>query len=300
MAETVSWSLIVLLFITGIYLVAVMERWAFLGRWELSGPFKSLFSYFIQEDIRPHQRDKIFYETAPVLFITAAFLAAVILPFGKEYVIIDFGTGALFLNAALAYIMVSVLMAGWAHNSVYALIGGWRFLAQLIAYSMPVVMSITAAVMRSESMLLSKIVLSQEPLWNILYQPVGFLLFYLASMALAFLPPFDLPNAPGNLAGGVLAEYTGKRLMVIRLGRLVLVLTLSIAITVLFLGGWYGPLLPGFVWVFLKTFIVATSFFVAGRYIPRIRHDHLLEWSWKYATPAALFNILWVGILLLI
>ncbi len=300
MSQTVYWIVTILLFTAGVYLLAVMERWAVYGRLELTYPVKSWLSLLGQESVTPRKLDMVFYETAPLLFITAALLAAMVLPFGQGSPAIDLATGALFINASLAYVMVAVLMAGWAPNGVYAMVGGWRFLGQLIAYSMPIVMAITATVMRAESMALTKIVDSQQGLWNIVYQPVGFLLFYLSSMALAFLPPFDLPVAPGTLAGGVLAEFTGVRLLIFRVGRLVLVMTLSLATTVLFLGGWHGPFLPDFVWTFLKTLAVAASFFGISRFAVRIRYDSLLAWSWKYATPAALFNILWVGILLLL
>lgn len=292
--------LFIMLYLAAIYLIAVLEQHSIQKAWNFTGPLNSLVFYFTQEDVKPHQRDKVFYELAPVLFIAAALLAIFVLPLSKEFTITGLSTGALFINAVFAYIMVAMVMAGWAPNGVYSMIGGWRFLGQLVAYSMPIVMAITATVMRAESMSMEAIVNSQASLWNIVYQPVGFVLFYLASMALAFLPPFDLPLAPGELAGGVWAEFTGARLLIFRLGRLMLILSLSLAITVLFLGGWQGPFLPGFIWTFIKTITVAASFFFVGNFMPRMRHDDMLEWSWKYLTPAALFNILWVGILLLI
>ena len=187
------------------------------GNFSISYPFRKFFRLLVQEEIKPGQRDKIFYETAPFLFAAAVLGAFSVLPLLENTVIVNMATGGLFLNAALAYIMVSMLMAGWSANGVYSMIGGWRFLAQLIAYSMPVVMTITAAVMRAESISLIKIVESQQGLWNIIYQPVGFVLFYLSAMALSFLPPFDLPVSKGELAGGVWSEFTGVRLLVFKI-----------------------------------------------------------------------------------
>ncbi len=290
----------IFLFAAGAYLLAVLERWLWHGSFRPAHPVQALARLLVQESVTPRKYDKVFFETAPFLFIAAVLGAVCVLPFAENQAILHLATGALFVNAALAYVMVAVLMAGWAPNGVYQLIGGWRFLGQLIAYSMSIVMTITATVMRAESMDMTAIVTSQASLWNIVYQPVGFLLFYAAAMALAFLPPFNAPTAPGELAGGVWAEFTGTRLLAFRLGRLLLVLTLSLSVTVFFLGGWLGPWLPGAVWVLLKTLAVAASFLAVGRYLPRIRPDHLLAWSWKYATPAALFNILWVGIILLL
>lgn len=295
-----SWIATVILFAGGVYFVALMEKWSFSGQIEWAAPLHAGLQYLGQEEIRTRRYDTVFYETAPVLFITVVLLAVAILPFAQNMVIVDLGTAALFINAALVYIMVSLIMGGWSANGVYGMIGGWRAMAQLIAYSMSVVMAITAAVMRAESMGMSEIIQSQVPVWNIFYQPVGFLLFYFSVMAMAFLPPFDLPDAEGEITGGAWAEFTGARKILFRLGRLCLILTVSVAVTVFFLGGWSGPILPGFVWTFIKTALVAASFFWVGRQLPRIRHDHLLEWGWKYAVPAALFNILQVGVVLLL
>lgn len=300
MEETFTWILIAFLFFAGIYFIAVAERYFYSNRFDITYPIRKLFYLFHQEDIKPAQRDSVFYETAPFLFVAAVIAAFSILPLTENTVLVPMATGGLFLNAALAYIMVAMVMAGWSANGVYSMIGGWRFLAQLIAYSMPVVMTITAAVMRAESISLIKIVESQQSLWNILYQPIGFVLFYLSAMALSFLPPFDLPLSRSELAGGVWAEFTGVRLLVFRTGRLMLILTLSVSIVVLFLGGWYGPWLPGFGWMILKTAVVSVSLMVAGKKVSRLHHDQLLSWSWKYLTPAALFNIFYVGVILLL
>lgn len=300
MQSSLTLFIVVLLFAGGVYALAVLEHWSVAGCLAWARPARLALKLLAKEEIRPRKQDAIFYQAAPVLFLAAAALAAAVLPWAANVPLIGLATGALFVNAAFAYVMVAMLMGGWAVNGVYAMLGGWRFLGQLIAYSMPLVMALTATVMRAESMLPAQIVLSQRGLWNVLYQPVGFALFYLAALALAFLPPFNFPVAAGELAGGVWAEFTGGRLLLFRLGRLLLLLSLALSVTVFYLGGWQGPWLPGFAWTFLKMLLVAASFLMGGRYLPRIRYDQMLEWSWKYATPAALANILWVGILLLL
>jgi NADH-quinone oxidoreductase subunit H len=222
-----------------------------------------------------------------------------VLPLAPGLVVANLATGALFVNAALAYVMVALLMAGWGPDAAYAMVAGWRFLGQLVAYSMLIVMPITAVAMRAESLLTTEIVESQAPLWNALYQPLGFALFSLAAMAVCFLPPFDLPTAPGELAGGVSAEYTGWRLAVFRAARAALVSTLALAVAVFYLGGWLGPALPPWAWTALKTLAVAAVMLLAGRYVPRLREAQLLAWGWKYGIPLALANIFWVGVVLL-
>ncbi|HEX2916362.1 MAG TPA: complex I subunit 1 family protein [Chloroflexia bacterium] len=290
---------IILAVVAGSYFIAVVEYWSITGRFQPGRPLLSGLALLGRESIVPRKADRTLYETAPVLLLGATLLALAVLPLAPGLIITDLATGALFVNAALAYVMVALVMAGWGADGIYQMIGGWRFLSQLIAYAMMIVMTITAAAMRASSLFTTEIVVSQATLWNILAQPLGFVLFWLAGMALAFLPPFNLPVG-SDLAGGVEGEYSGMRLAVFRLGHLVLVLTISGAVTVFFLGGWLGPFLPGWLWTGLKTLLVATVMLVAGRYLPRLKEEQLLEWGWKLGIPLALANILWVGITLLL
>jgi len=292
--------LIVLALLVGAYLVAVLEAWLANGRLRLAGPFWASVALLGRESIVPRTPDRLFFETAPVLLLVAAVLAAAVLPLSPSLIIANMATGALFINAALAYVLVALLMAGWGPDGAYALIGGWRFLGQVIAYSMLVVMPITAVAMRAESLLTTDIVLSQSGVWNIVYQPLGFVLFFVASLAVAFLPPFDLPTAGGELAGGVEAEYTGSRLAVFRLGRMVLIVSLAAATTVFYLGGWLGPVLPPWVWSAVKILFVSAVMLLIGHILPRIRETQLLAWFWKLGIPLALLNIFIVGVLVLI
>jgi NADH-quinone oxidoreductase subunit H len=292
--------LAILMLLVGAYLVAVLEGWVSTGRLRPAGPITSGLALLGRESVVPRRPDRIFFEVAPPLLLVAALLAAAVLPLSPGLIVADLATGALFVNAAWVYVMVALLMAGWGPNGAYAMVGGFRFLGQLVGYSMLIVMSLTAVAMRAESLFTTEVVESQAALPNAIYQPVGFALFFLAAMAVAFLPPLDLPTAPGELAGGVVAEYTGWRLAVMRLGRAVLVVTLAAAVAVFYLGGWLGPVLPPWAWSALKTLLVAAVMLLAGRYVPRLRETHVLEWSWKIGIPLALLNIFYVGVLLLV
>jgi NADH-quinone oxidoreductase subunit H len=285
--------------VIGLYVVAVVEDWTVSGRVRPAAPLWGALALFGRESVVPRQPDRLFYETAPMLLLLAALLSASVLPLAPDLVGIDLATGALFVNAALAYVMVALVMAGWGPDAPYALVGGWRFLGQLVAYGMLIVMPIAAVAMRAQSLAMTAVVMSQASLWNALAQPLGFALFWLAAMAVAFLPPFDLPNAAGELAGGVFSEYTGVRLVVVRLGRLVLVLSVATAIAVFYLGGWLGPVLPPWLWTGLKTLAVVVAMLLMGRFAPRLSSDALLAWSWKLGIPLALVNIFWVGVTLL-
>jgi len=296
----VSVALTLLMLAAGAYLVAVLEGWISTGRLSAAGPITGGLALLGRESLVPRKPDRIFFEVAPPLLLVSAVLAFAVLPISPNLIVADLATGALFVNAALAYVMVALVMAGWGPDGVYAMVGGWRFLGQLIAYSMLIVMPITAVAMRAESLVTTDVVVSQAALPNALYQPVGFLVFVAAAMAVCFLPPLDLPNAPGELAGGVEAEYTGWRLAVFRLARLLLVVTLAAAITVFYLGGWSGPLLPPWAWSAAKALLVAAAMLMVGRYVPRLGEADFLQWCWKLGIPLALFNIFYVGVLLLV
>ncbi|MFV2038158.1 MAG: NADH-quinone oxidoreductase subunit H, partial [Paracoccaceae bacterium] len=223
-----------------------------------------------------------------------------VIPLAPGLIITDLATGALFLNAALAYVLVALIMAGWGPNGAYGMIAGWRFLGQFIAYAMLIVMPITAVAMRAESLMTSEIVMSQAQLWNVFYQPIGFVLFVVATMGLAYLPPFDLPLAPGDLAGGLEAEYTGVRLGILRLGRMVVIVSLAGATVTFYLGGWLGPWLPAWVWSVIKILAVSALMLTAGRYLPRVREAQYLAISWKLGITLALANIFLVGVIALV
>ena len=293
-------TIVILALLAGAYVVAVLEGWATSGRVRPAGPALDAVALLGRESVITRSSDRIFFEVGPVLLLISALLAAAVLPLAPGLIITDLATGALFVNAALAYVMVALVMAGWAPDGVYAMVGGWRFLGQLVGYSMLIVMPLTAVAMRAESLFTTRIVESQGPMWNVIFQPLGFVLFFLAALAVCFLPPFDLPTAPGELAGGVMAEYTGARLAIMRLARAVLVVTLAVTTTVFYLGGWLGPVLPSWAWTLGKSLLVAAAMLFVGRYVPRIREEHLLQWFWKLGIPLALLNILYVGIVLLV
>lgn len=284
----------------GVYLVALLEEWVATGRVRPTVPLLRGLATLARESLVPRRPDRLLYEAAPPLLLAAALLAAAVLPLAPGLIVADLATGALFVNAALAYVMVALVMAGWGPNGAYAMVAGWRFLGQLVAYGMLIVMPLAAVGMRARSLSTVDVVRSQGALPNALAQPLGFAVFWVAALAICFLPPLDLPVAPGELAGGVFGEYTGARLAVMRLARLVLVLTLASTIATFFLGGWLGPLLPPWAWMAAKTLAVVAGLLVPGRFLPRLRGEDLLAWSWQLGIPLALANIFWVGVTLLL
>lgn len=295
-----SIALVLLALAIGAYFIAMVEGWAVHGRFSLTRPALSALALLGRESLLARTPDRLFFEAAPILLLVAGLLSVAVIPLAPGLIITDLATGALFLNAALAYVLVALIMAGWGPNGAYGMIGGWRFLGQFVAYAMLIVMPITAVAMRAESLSTTVIVTSQAQLWNLLYQPIGFVLFVVAAQGLAWLPPLDLPNASGDLAGGVEAEYTGVRLAVLRLARMVIILALAGAIVTFYLGGWLGPWLPGWAWSAIKILIVTTAMLTAGRLVSRVREARYLAVSWKLGISLALANIFLVGVIALV
>ncbi len=295
-----SWLIPLIALIGAIYLLAVIEGWSLGGAFSLARPARAALAMIGQESTKTRKSDALFYQAGPVLLLVAGVLAVAVIPLAPDIILADMATGALFLNAALAYVLVALIMAGWGPNGAYAMIGGWRFLGQFLGYAMLIVMPITAVAMRAESLMTTQIVTSQAGLWNVFYQPLGFVLFMIAAQALIFLPPLDLPVAPGELAGGVEAEYSGPQLLVFRLARFVIILALAGAATTFYFGGWLGPVLPDWVWSGLKTMIIAAAMLSVGRFLPRLREERFLALCWKLGIPLSLINILVVGVLVLV
>lgn len=295
-----SIAVVLLSLIAGSYFIAVLEGWLVNCRLSLTRPAISALALLGRESLVARTPDRLFFEAGPVLLLVVGLLAAAVIPLAPGLIVTDLATGALFLNAALAYVLVALIMAGWGPNGAYGMMGGWRFLGQFIAYAMLIVMPITAVAMRAESLSTTEIVMSQSALWNVVYQPIGFVLFVVAAMGLAWLPPLDLPTASGDLASGIEAEYTGARLAVLRLARMLIILVMAGATVTFYLGGWLGPWLPAWAWSAIKILAVTTLMLTAGRLVPRVREARYLEVSWKLGISLALANILLVGVIALV
>lgn len=282
----------------GTYLIWLFERRITTGSWYWLTAVSTAYGGRGWPE-KPTRRDKVFYDGAPLVFALAVVTTATVLPLSPGASIVPLATGALFINAALAYVMVAAVMAGWAPNREFPMVGAWRFLGQFIAYGMPIVMAIAAVAMRAESLNIDEIVASQTGVWNAVFQPLGFLLFFFSAVALAFLPPFDGPVATSEIKGGVFASYNGWRYLVMRTAHMALILVLAWAIAIFYLGGWHGPVLVDWLWTAVKTVAVAVAMLSLGGLVPRFSVDKVLAIGWKLAIPLALLNIFVVGLLLL-
>lgn len=248
----------------------------------------------------PHRPDGWLFHLAPPLLLVAAIVALATVPWAPGFRGIDVSTGGILFSAALAYVTPAVFMAGWGAGSPLAVLGGFRFLALMLAYAMPLAMVVTAVAAPAESLRPSDIVNVQDTVPMAVSQPLALLLFVPAAMAVALLPPFDLAHADGEMGGGAFRQYTGVHAGIVALAQRILVVAVAGMTSALFLSGWHGPVLPPAVWMAIKTVAVAALLLLAGRMLPRPPLEQVLSWAWKAAIPLALLAIAWAGLVTLL
>ena len=262
-----------------------------------------------KEDHIPDEADRFLFTLAPIITLVATFSVFVALPIGEPVTI--WGTEITLhltdMNVALLYVLAiagidvfGVIIGGWASNSKYAVLGSLRTCAQLISYEIPMGFAVVGVVMLAQSMSLVTIVEAQADLWNVVYQPIGFLVFFIAGMAEAQRIPFDLPEAEGDLGAGYHTEYSGMRFSLFMISEYLIMVFLSALTVILFFGGW-NPLfvpLPPMVWFLLKTSFFIWLFMWFRFTFPRYRYDQLMSIGWKVLLPLSLANILITGVFL--
>ena len=249
---------------------------------------------------RPDIRDAWLYHMAPGLLLLAAIGALAFVPWAPGFRGIDLSTGAIAFAAALAYVTPAIFMAGWGAGRPLAVVGGFRWLALMLAYAMPLAMVTTAVAAPAGSLRPADIVEVQHAVPMALVQPLALALWLPAVLAVCFLPPFDLPQADGELQGGAFSEYRGLDAALVGLAQRVLLLAVSGMTAALFLSGWQGPLLPAALWMALKTTAVAALLLWVGRRVPRLEIDRVTSLAWKVANPLAIVAIVIAGLITLL
>ncbi len=261
------------------------------GPWGLFQPIADGIKLFFKEDVIPAHVDKLLYVIAPIIVMTMAVMPFVIIPFSKSFYLSDINVGILLLLAISGINTYGVLLAGISSNSKYSLIGGLRVASQLISYEVALALAFVGVVLWNGSMSLVKIVESQHVIWNVVPQIIGFVVFFIAALAELNRIPFDLPEAEAELVAGYHTEYSSMKFALFYLGEYANLTAMSAIITTLYLGGWQGPVLPGFLWFFIKTFLVLFLFMWIRWTYPRFRFDQLISVGWKVLVPLALLNI---------
>lgn len=255
-----------------------------------------------KEDVRVDTRDKVVFFWAPIVCFVAAFLAYVVMPFGDGLIVADLNIGILYIISVTTFTIISLLMAGWGSNNKYALLGGMRSAAQVVSYEVPMVLSILTVILFSGSLSMVEIADSQAGNgifnWFIFRLPVGivaFATYITAATAEANRTPFDIPEAEQELVAGYNVEYSGMKFAMFFLAEFVNLFTVSAIATTLFLGGWHGPILPGWLWFFIKTFAMIILLMMFRWTYPRLRVDQLMEFAWKFLVPLTFINLIIAG-----
>lgn len=290
----------------GTYLVAVLDRLAATlvagsvvrWGWLLAAPARSAALLLLQQRRTTERTDAAGWVLAPALFAGLAAVALALVPLGPDMVIADPATGFVVFSAAIAFVMIAVFLHGWSPNSAFPLHGAYRYAALALSIQIPFLLAMLATALPAQSLSIVDIVVAQEPLWNVVRQPLGLPLYFIVGMGVALWGPLNLPDA-ADVAGGTSAEDSGvARLLwaAARSGMLVAVAAMGAAG---FLGGWWGPWLPGPLWVALKTLALLTVLVVAGQLLARVRIERFVVVAWALLIPLALANIFISGALLL-
>ncbi|WP_432048931.1 complex I subunit 1 family protein [Streptomyces asiaticus] len=260
-------------------------------------PAREVLRLLTQERRRTNAGDMLLGRLGAVLLPVAAVLAAVVLPLGFRSVS-DVTVGIVWFNAMEVLAWASVWLAGWGANSVLALIGGYRFLAQGLAYEIPHMLALTTAALGAGSLRVGEVADAQSCVWFVVWMPVAFVVYLISAMAMAFRGPFDQPVAR-DVAGGAAAELSGVDRLTFLGGQWLLLVVAAGMSVPLFLGGGHGPWLPAWCWTLVKTAAVLVTLVWARHRLPTVRMDRSMAPAWLVLTPPAVLQALFVAIVVL-
>ncbi len=265
------------------------------GPFGLLQPLADVIKLFSKEDWIPPFADRPVFVLAPAIIMVTVLLSLAVVPVAPGIVIADLNIGVLFFLAMSSLGVYSVVLAGWASNNKYAILGSLRAAAQMLSYEVFMGLSIMGVVVLAGSLNLSDIVNAQRSGWFFIPQFLGLITFFIASLAETHRLPFDLPEAEGELSAGYHSEYSGMKFGMFFAGEYVAITLASAMVVTLYFGGWMGPILPPIIWFLIKTFAVIGVFILMRASLPRPRYDQLMSYAWKFLLPLSLLNVLVTG-----
>jgi len=264
-------------------------------------PLADVVKLIFKEDFVPKGANRLLFQIAPMISVFAAVAAIAVIPWGDGFEIFgynvegvgtDIEIGVLFLFALSGLGFYGLILGGWASGNKYSLLGAARTAAQLVSYEVAMGLSVIGVVMMAQSLSLVDIVHAQaDTAWYILFQPLGFLIFVVAAVAETNRAPFDMPEAESELVAGYHTEYGGLKFAMFFLAEYINMIIISALGATLFLGGFSGPFLPGFVWLALKVAVLLFFFIWLRATLPRLRYDRLMKLGWKVLLPLATLNL---------
>ena len=284
-------------------------------------PIADIVKLFFKEELQPKAADKLLFSLAPIISVAACFVAFAPVPFGATTTffgwldeplalqIADLNVGVLAFFAVSSLGVYGIVLAGWASNSKYSLLGGLRSSAQMISYELAYGIALATIVLLAVSMSFREIVDAQAgyyfgmiPRWNVFavfpFGLVAFLLFFTAGVAETNRAPFDFPEAEQELVAGYHTEYSSMRFAMFFMAEYINMVTVSAVAVNLFLGGWHGPFLSpayGWIWFLIKLAVLLFIYLWLRWTLPRVRYDQLMSLGWKVMLPLATVNLLVVA-----
>jgi NADH-quinone oxidoreductase subunit H len=288
MVEVVGWW-------GGLVLVAVLGLFGL----AVSGarPLHTVAGLLVQQRRRTTASDGLLWRAAGLLLLVSAALASVGTPLGR-WAVADLDVGLVWFNAMEIVAWAAVWLAGWGPDSAFSLVGGYRFVAQGLAYELPHMFALTTAAVGAGSLRISDIVAAQQGTWFVLWMPVAFLVYLLSVLAMSFSRPFDHVLG-ADIAGGVAGELSGVDRLLFLGGRKILLVSGAAMAVPLFLGGGSGPVLPDWAWSLVKTAAVLALLVWVGRRTPTIRMERFMDVAWLVLIPATLLQALYVSIVVI-
>lgn len=272
-----------------------------LGPFGLVQPFADILKLLLKEDITPTGVDKIPYNISPIIALATVLILWGIIPLTPTVLGSDINVGVLFIVAMGAISTLGIIMAGWACNNKYALLGAFRMVAQMVSYEVPMVIALMIPVILASSMGIHQIVESQS-VWYIFVVPLAALIFLISSQAELGRGPFDLAEAESEIVAGFHIEYSGMKFGMFYAGELLHAFTVGALFASLFLGGWSGPFVEqvpmlGVVYLFAKALFIYWVIMWIKYSLPRLRIDHMLSFNWKFLTPLSLALLMVVALM---
>jgi NADH-quinone oxidoreductase subunit H len=278
------------------------------GPFGLLQPLADGLKFLFKEQTVPGNANVFLYYLAPIVSLVPALLSFAVIPFGPSLTIApDLNVSLLFIFAIASLGVYGIMLGGWASNSKYPLMGAVRSSAQMLSYELSLTLSVVGVLMIWNSLSLTSLVNSQSgywfgiiPRWTIFLQPVGFVVYVISAVAETNRLPFDLAESEQELVAGWHTEYSGMKFAMFFLAEYANMVTVSALATIMFLGGWNGPMfgpellrmaLPT-VWFLAKLSIFIFFYILVRATIPRIRYDQLMNFGWKVLLPLAVANIL--------
>ncbi|ACZ83689.1 NADH-quinone oxidoreductase subunit NuoH [Streptosporangium roseum] len=251
---------------------------------------------FVQkEDVIPAAADRRVFALAPGVALIPYLVVMAVIPVGPGLVGVDLDVGLFFVLAVMGVGVLGSIMAGWSSGNKYSALGGMRSAAQLMSYELPLVLAASSVAMAAGTLSLPGIVEAWQ-WWWLPWQAIGAMIFFVAGLAELRRPPFDMPIADSEIIMGPMTEYAGIRFALFMLAEYAGIIVVSALTSVLFLGGWHGPLLPGPVWMLIKVFALVFVVIWVRVSFPRLREDQLQKLAWAGLVPLALLQLALTGV----